>query len=77
MAHVAERQFWAACVATKNKIASHVQTLKAKNGGEMIWQKFVCVHKPTSQKNEWWCTHLNAKAGQSLLYILLKEIAQI
>lgn len=36
MAHVAERQFWAACVATKNKIASHVQTLKAKNGGEMI-----------------------------------------
>lgn len=52
MARVAERQFWAVCVAVKTKIASHVQTQKAKNGGEMMCQKFIWVHKPTSQNNE-------------------------
>lgn len=36
MAHVAERQFWAACMATRNEIDTHVQPQKAKNGGEMI-----------------------------------------
>lgn len=39
MVHVAERQFWAACVATKTKISSHVQTQKTKNSGDSRYDR--------------------------------------